>query len=97
MDPTQAVNRIAAVAALRRPPVGTVFLVPNDHYFFLNSDVPAVRIKRGRSGSWYTVHPDDKEGLLVFVNDRMHDRPKCIVLTDVQPTVAIAKEQAPTK
>jgi hypothetical protein len=100
----QAVNKMRVAGAKFRPFVGLVLNVPNDHYFFVNSDVPAFRIRhvpRTEAETppcslplWETIHPDDQSGLIVFVNDRWSDRPATIVITGVQPSVAFARERA---
>lgn len=102
MNLLKAVNKMRMAGAKWKPQVGEVIEVPHDHYFFFNNNVPVVRIRRivdtseicGHVG-WETVHPDDKSGLIVFVNERQTDRPTFIVITEVQPSVALAKEQAP--
>lgn len=84
-------------AYLERPAIGTEIRVLYKHWFFLNSEVPACRIRHlpGTVHLWTPVDPDDKKGLIVFVPGGLEIKPSCIiVITEVQNTVCLGREIA---
>lgn len=81
----------------QRPRPGTRISVPADHWFFMNSKTPAVRIapRRGPGSGWVSLDPGRRSGLIVFVADSvaaLYQQAARIELVAVNRSVAFGRD-----
>jgi hypothetical protein len=73
----------------KKPSVGLRVNCNSTHLVYLNSDVPAVRI-RFVDETWLVNDKDAKLGMLVFINQGSAETLQAVTITEVRNSVAFA-------